>query len=554
MNVYLIKIKSIFSFCRLNTKLIFRPLDINLLEHKIMKNGSCALFYKTCFYSIAILKKTKFAMWMLIALVLSFSDSFISIPPSAVARENELNSISVERNIIYVNPKSGNDSQSGEQAHPLKTITQALENAESGAKIQLAIGTYSEETGEIFPLIIDRQITLQGNIKNQGHNIVIKGSGDFVSPTGAGQNVAIAVLKDVEKVAGITITNNHSRGHGLWVESSNPEIIANTFTRNGNTGMSVNGKSSPLIENNYFYNNSGNGLSIYGTSQPKVIENTFEQTGFGVSLIQNAIATLKDNYFDGNRIGIILEGSSQATLRDNEIVNSLESGLTAIALSRVDLGTTKESGNNVFRSNKKLDIQNATTNEIAAVGTETSGNVRGKINFDRAEYIASANTEQKLRPLLTPLDSNKDSVEQPKAPSATPTSSLPSPPPVGEQNSVKELVFTASSSAASESADPEPVPFLPQSDNSALDSNSSEVSSLSDVLGSGSRASVKYKVLVEAVDPYASQKVRSLYPEAFATIYQGKSVLQIGAFNNWDKAKEAEKSLGNLGLETYILE
>ena len=519
-----------------------------------MKKINYNLLDKIYFYSIATVKQTKSVVWILTALALNLSSVVVLIPPSAIARENELNSVSLEQKIIYVNSESGNDSQSGEQAHPLKTITQALKNAQPGAKIELASGTYSEETGEKFPLVIDRQITLEGNIKNQGHNIVIKGSGYFVSPTGAGQNVAIAVLKDVEKVAGITVTNNHSRGHGLWVESSSPEIVGNTFTRNGNTGMSVNGKSSPLIENNYFYNNSGNGLSIYGTSQPKVIENTFEQTGFGVSLIQNAIATLKDNYFDGNRIGIILEGSSQATLRDNEIVNSLESGLTAIALSRVDLGTTKESGNNVFRSNKKLDIQNATTNEIAAVGTETSGNVRGKINFDRAEYIASANTEQKLRPLLTPLDSNKDSVEQPKAPPATPTSSLPSPPPVGEQNSVKELVFTASSSAASESADPEPVPFLPQSDNSALNSNSSEVGSLSDVLGSESTASVKYKVLVEAIDPYATEKVRSLYPEAFATIYQGRSVLQIGAFNNWDKAKEAEKSLGNLGLETYILE
>ena len=527
-----------------------------------MKQGSRALSYKTYFYSIALLKKTKFVMWILIALVLNFSDSFISIPPSAIAQESELNSISVDKNIIYVNPESGNDSQLGEQTYPLKTITQALKNAKPGAIIQLATGTYSEETGETFPLIIDRKIILQGNTKNQGHNIVIKGSGDFVSPTGAGQNVAIAVLNDAEKIAGITITNNHSRGHGLWVESSSPEIISNTFTRNGNTGMSVNGKSSPLIENNYFYNNSGNGLSIYGTSQPKVVNNTFEQTGFGVSLIQNAVAVLSDNYFDGNRIGIILEGSSQATLRNNEIVNSLESGLTAIALSRVDLGTTKESGNNVFRSNKKLDIQNATSSEIAAVGTETSGNVRGNINFDRGDFVATANTEQNLRPSLTLLDSENDSVEQATTPAPPPapapvveTSSLPSPPPVAEQKtSKKELVFTASSSTESELADPEPVPFLPQSDNPALDSNSSQVGSISDVLGSSGATSVKYKVLVEAVDPYAEDKVRLLYPEAFATIYQGKSVLQIGAFNNWNKAKEAEKSLGDLGLNTHILE
>ena len=147
-------------------------------------------------------------------------------------------------------------------------------------------GLAQEDTassGEIFPLIVNNKIVLQGNSNNQGHNVIIKGGGDFVSPTGAGQNVAIAALKDAGRITGITVTNDRSRGHGLWIESSNPEIVGNTFTRNGNTGVSVNGKSSPLIEDNYFYNNSGNGLLVYGVSQPNVVKNTFEQTGFGIS-------------------------------------------------------------------------------------------------------------------------------------------------------------------------------------------------------------------------------------------------------------------------------
>ena len=494
---------------------------------------------QTYFYLFTSIKVSQFYWVTLITILVSFSSNIVLVPRLAVAQEKP-NSISVAENVIYVNSQAGNDSQSGGVTDPIKTITQALKLAKSGAKIQLASGTYSQETGEEFPLIIKHKITLQGNIKNQGHQVIIRGSGDFVSPTGAGQNVAIAVMQDAEKVAGITITNNHSRGHGLWVESFSPEIVSNTFTRNGNTGMSVNGKSSPLIENNYFYNNSGNGLSIYGSSQAKIIKNTFEQTGFGVSLVQNSIATLNENYFDGNRIGIILEGSSKAVLRDNEIINSLESGLTAIALSRVDLGTDKELGNNVFRSNKKLDIQNATNYEIVAVGTETSGNTLGKINFDRGEFVATANTKQNTRPLLAPLNSENDSVEL-KVPTAEVETSLPSPPPVDEKTSSKEkeFVFTAASSTESAAPETEPVPFLPQN-NSALNS--------------GNTATVKYKVLVEIVDRYAESKVRSLYPEAFATIYQGKSVLQIGAFNNWDKAIEAEKSLINLGLGTYILE
>lgn len=499
----------------------------------------------------------KMILFFLIVFVYSLAPtSQVSLAQEETQESITADKIALDKNIIYVNPKTGEDSQSGEKQTPFKTITKALKEAKVGTKIQLTSGTYSEETGEIFPLIIDQEIVLQGNLINQGHNILIKGSGDFVSPTGAGQNVAIAVLNDAGKIAGITVTNEHSRGHGIWIESSSPEIVSNTFTRNGNTGVSVNGKSLPTIEDNYFYNNSGNGLLVYGTSHPKVDNNTFEQTGFGVSLIQNAISTLTNNHFDGNRIGIILEGNSQAILRDNEIINSSESGLTAIARSRVDLGTSNEPGNNIFRSNKKLDIQNATSNQIVAVGTQSNGHTNGNINFYSGEFTTLISNSQDLPPALTPLE-NKVETQTPVS-LASPNdedTSLPSPPPVIEEKTRnKELVFTPSSSIISEVPSPEPVPFSPQINNSILGSNNSQVNSLSDVLGSKVTASVKYKVLVEAADEYAENRVRSFYPEAFKTIYQGKSVLQVGAFNNWAKAQTAKRTLENLGFNIYILE
>ena len=500
-----------------------------------------------------LLLKNRYVTWLSIALTIFIAHKMALQTQPALAQVKIAQSLSLDKNIIYVNPKTGDDSQNGQKLSPLKTITQALKIASDGTAIKLALGTYSEETGETFPLVIKNKITLKGNAESQGHKIVIKGGGNFVSPTGAGQNVAIAALRDAEGIIGVTVTNEHSRGHGIWIESSSPNIVSNTLTRNGNTGVSVNGNSSPLVENNYFYNNSGNGLLVYGTSQPEVIENTFEQTGFGVSLVQNAAPTLTSNHFDSNRIGIILEGDSQAVLRNNEIINSAESGLTAIANSRVDLGTEAEPGKNIFRSNQKLDIHNATERQIVAVGTEINGNIEGDVNFDRGEFIAEADTSRDLPPLLPPLDNNPP--PQPDLPPATPseTSSVPSPPPPPEKNTNKELVFTAPSSSDVSTPEPEPVPFLPQINNSAISSNSSQISSLSDVLGSPG-AAVKYKVLVEAEDDYDQKEVRSLYPQAFATVYQGKSVLQVGAFNNWDKAKQAQRSLEGLGLDTHILE
>lgn len=523
-----------------------------------------SISHRHCFNSINKSRNNQYIRLLLIALtvILPYNISLQAKP--SLAQETIIQPLSLDKNTIHVNPKTGDDTQPGKKSTPLKTITQALKIAPSGSIIKLSSGTYSEDTGEAFPLIIKNNITLKGNTKSQGHKIIIQGNGYFISPTGAGQNIAIAALKDAVGITGVTITNDHSRGHGLWIESANPKVVRNTFTRNGNTGVSVNGNSSPLIEDNYFYNNGGNGLLVYGTSQPEVIDNTFEQTGFGVSSLQNSLTTLTGNSFDSNRIGIILEGSSQAILRDNEVINSAEYGLTAIAKSQVDLGTNTQPGNNIFRSNKKLDIQNASSNEIVAVGTETNGQNEGEINFDSGEFIARKDSTSDLPSLSSRLDPQQPSIaslDSPGIPAPEPTTpsetnaALPSPPPIPENSSGnKELVFTPPSPSTSESLEPEPVPFLPEISNPALSSSNSQVSSLSNVLGSSGASQVKYKVLVEALDQDEEDEVREIYPQAFKTVFEGKSLLQVGAFSNWDKAKQAEESLVDLGLETYFLE
>ncbi|MEN9521516.1 MAG: hypothetical protein RLZZ381_4104, partial [Cyanobacteriota bacterium] len=259
---------------------------------------------------------------------------------------------------------------------------------------------------------------------------------------------------------------------------------------------------------------------------------------------------------------------------------SSEAGLTAIAQSRIDLGTDHEPGNNVFRSNRKLDIQNATDNEIVAVGTEVQGETQGDINFERGAFVASnidrnrslQDSAQDLAP-LPPLPTADDAAQpetqsklaplpplpprgdfaRPEAPTTIePTpANLPSPPPViasssddsndsDIDNNNKELVFR-SSSDSDDSSDLDNSDILP-------------VPSPPTVSSSSSTAPVKYKVLVEVLDDDEADEVRSLYPEAFETILGGESWLQVGAFSNRDKAKRAEQNLVDLGLATYLLE
>ncbi len=546
-------------------------------------------------------QKSVLSLLLAVVLPLGLSNAVRAQPLIFPGNAQTKESIDNSETIIYVDPQRGDDAQPGtSKQSALKTITKALELAQSGTTIQLAWGDYGEETGETFPLILKNNVTIKGTPGGKGHNTIIRGNGYFISPTGAGQNVTIAAIKEAGGIIGLTVINPHNRGHGLWIESANPTVSHNTFTRNGNTGVSANGQSSPIIEDNYFYNNGGNGLLIYGTSNSQVTNNIFDKTGFGVSLVQNATSTLKGNNFMDNRIGIILEGNSQAILRGNKITNSAESGLTAIANSLVDLGNSHEPGNNIFDGNDRLDIQNATNNEIVAVGTQTQGQIAGQINFARGEALAVANNtnnnyDSNLPPALTsrlPATSSSNSTtgernleplpEQdgifppannvaveasPVAPPTAQESVLPPPPPVSQTETANtepsELVFNAPSQPVPtppEINTPKPLPVpSPTTENSPytpspLDSGRADVSSLSDLLSSSSSATTKYKVLVEVKSDRQQAEVRTLYPEAFATVYNGKSVLQIGAFSYWDKAKQASRSLEDMGLNAYILE
>jgi cell division protein FtsN len=48
-------------------------------------------------------------------------------------------------------------------------------------------------------------------------------------------------------------------------------------------------------------------------------------------------------------------------------------------------------------------------------------------------------------------------------------------------------------------------------------------------------------------------EVRSRYPDAFATQYQGRSLWQIGRFNSQENAEKALDDLSNLGIQGIIV-
>ncbi|MEH2119152.1 DUF1565 domain-containing protein [Nostoc sp.] len=298
-------------------------------------------------------------------------------------------------NVLFVNPSGGDDSRgNGSESAPVKTITQALRLANTNTVIMLSTGTYSAETGEIFPLILKPGISIQGNPSNQGKDIIIQGGGDYLSRSFAGQNVAI-VGADQALLTGVTVTNSNRRGYGLWIESSNPVVAENTFIGSTQDGISVSGNAAPTISKNYFDRNGANGITIAGNSSPQVKENVFHQTGYGINIAQNAAPIVIGNQIQNNRSGIVVQANARPILRNNSIQDSKEDGLVAIAQAMPDLGNASEPGGNAFQNNARYDINaSAAKQVISAAGNNlVSDRITGKVDINGTTALATQNSQ-----------------------------------------------------------------------------------------------------------------------------------------------------------------
>lgn len=66
--------------------------------------------------------------------------------------------------------------------------------------------------------------------------------------------------------------------------------------------------------------------------------------------------------------------------------------------------------------------------------------------------------------------------------------------------------------------------------------------------------SQSYRVVVAVSSSQDRTRVRSLFPEAFSTSYQGRSMLQVGLFSDKNNAQKAEQSLRSIGLKPIIIQ
>lgn len=282
---------------------------------------------------------------------------------------------------LYVNSNNGNDNAVGSQTAPLKTLTCALQKATSGTTIQLTPGIYSEETGEVFPLMIPPQVRLQGNENNRGKGIHLIGVGVYVSPTFKQQFVSIVITDNVE-LSGMTITNPHAKGTGIWIESGCPLISHNTLINCGREGIFVTGNSKPIITNNVLEDNGSSGIFLVRQAKGELRHNVCQNTGFGMAMSDDTAPLLSDNQLIDNRVGINILRNAKPVLRRNLMAHNQNGGLIVAGEAQPDLGNIQDPAGNIFQDNATIDLKNKTKFTLVSVGNELNpSRIEGNVEF-----------------------------------------------------------------------------------------------------------------------------------------------------------------------------
>ena len=449
--------------------------------------------------------------------------------------------------IIFVSPQGADVAGAGSQSQAFRTITAAIAaHPQAGTVFQLADGTYSNATGESFPIRLPRGVVLRGNPNSNGSSVVISGGNRFVSSTFASQNVAIVAANN-SRIEGITVSNSNPRGYGLWLESSrNVNITNSMFVNNTHDGIFLAGSSNAYIGNNIFTANRGSGISAVGSSTGEINSNRFESTGFGLSIGQQSQVLLVGNNIARNVDGIVVSNSAQPILRGNTITDSQRNGLVVLGSPsgspRIDLGTTNSQGNNIFRNNRETDINNATTIPLAAFGNQImSSRVKGLIDFNASRSPVVSNTANipvnvSAAPLPMPVPPRTI-----PAPSAAPPNTVfvparppqqPLPSAVVAPNGGSPTVITIER----EYSRPQPIAALPPVPTDPA-----------------TNRPLQYRVVVPNTSTTMTQRVKTIIPSAFRLSRSGRTVLQVGAYSDRPAASQMVQKLAQSGVNAEII-
>jgi len=206
----------------------------------------------------------------------------------------------VNQDIDYVNPNRGkDDNATGKRDNPFKTISKALEHYRTKKTvthtINIAGGHYNIENGEIFPIILDENITL---VRSDENNLTvdINGSGYYDE---YGEYVTI-VLNGNNTLKSLNISSVD--GIGI-VSTKKNNIVQYCTLYNNKIGFMGEGGSTTTIASNFIQNNSESGITLFGNASIYLKYNWIKNNGIGLKMDEESTlfsvskeTTIGDNY------------------------------------------------------------------------------------------------------------------------------------------------------------------------------------------------------------------------------------------------------------------
>lgn len=215
---------------------------------------------------------------------------------------------------------SGGNGSSGS---PLRSITQAIDQAQSGDVIFVRKGTYSPSlTAEALPIGGGGggHAALRQNVQIVGEGA----DGTVIDGENAPGNL-IVIPAASTRLAGFTV--RRAGAVGVYVYHANNVVIENNFaTGNARFGIGGEGSSGLIVRNNVAASNVETGIAFVGATAsaapPGAPTNCppIAAGGFGAFIVNN---TASDNRADG----ILTGGGGNYCVADNVVANNGSSGI-----------------------------------------------------------------------------------------------------------------------------------------------------------------------------------------------------------------------------------